>query len=233
MTLALLLACSQPAPAPVVSDAREGAVPVASPQQTSAPRAEPSNRPPVVKSVSLSPRAPTIGDTIRVDLEVVDPEGGALDYDYQWVINDQVRYDVSTETLAGAQLTRGDKVSVEVVATDGPNKVTGRSKAVTVQNTPPEITADASKMRALDGFKVSAKDADGDALSWRVEGAPRGLTVDPVGVLNYEGAEDEPGGDYEVVVVVDDNHGGFARLSFGVNIAPGRKAGRERVGSTP
>lgn len=232
MTLALLLlACATSEPTPPAPNLFE-----APPAEEAAPPgtepAERADRPPLIKSVVLSPTAPLPADEITVDVKVIDPEGGKIDVDYQWVINESVRYDITTASLSAASLKRGDKVAVEVTASDGPNQVTGRSKPVTVQNTPPEITADVTKMSQLDGFKVTAKDRDGDALSWRLEGAPKGLSVDVVGKLSYKGAEDEPGGDYSPVVVVDDGHGGFAKVSFGVNIAPGRKAGKEKRGGT-
>lgn len=227
--LLLLIACSDPPPPPAALVA-DPVAPVAAPEPEPEP-APKADRPPALGTIALNPTTVQAGVPISVTASATDPEGQPVDLDYQWVINHRPHYELTADTLPGDEIHRGDLIEVDVSANDGVNTVTKRSPAVTVANTPPQITSDPTKFSSLDGYQVTATDVDRDKLTFRVEGAPAGMIIDEDGKLHYTGSETEPGGDYNVTVIVDDGHNGAARWSFQIGIQPGRAAGRERKGA--
>jgi hypothetical protein len=76
-------------------------------------------------------------------------------------------------------------------------------------NQPPEITSEAPLMvnRTYE-YDVDATDADGDALSFSLNAAPDGMTIDAVtGEIVWTAAPDQIGS-FTPVVIVDDKQGG-------------------------
>jgi hypothetical protein len=99
------------------------------------------NSPPDAPSVHIEPTSPTSSETLSavIDTAAIDPDGDAVTYEYEWVINASV---VGTnDTLDYSQTTRGDVVVLTVFACDnsGDCSLVGGSSNVTVGNSPPEL----------------------------------------------------------------------------------------------
>lgn len=217
----LLIACApEPPPAPAAPPpAAEAPAPA-----EEAPAAEPvvRNRPPRIGTVVLSPAAPRRADNVVVTVDATDPDGDPVDLDFTWYVDDVVVPGAGGETLFG-RFEKGNRVRVEVVASDGTAEVKGASEPVTIGNTNPTMETGARDVTRVDGFRFRASDPDGDTLAWRLEGAPPGMTISPEGVLSYQGSEDEPGGQYRIAVLADDGEG-WARFELPLRVEPGSKA---------
>lgn len=230
--LCLLIGCggSEP-PAPAAP------APVEKPAPKPAEEAEEDapvgvNRPPRIKGVLFRPERPVAGDTLETRILGEDPENDPVDIDLVWVVNGERWLDRTERTLAGAKLKRGDVVQVELTVTDGTSVVTELSQKLEIGNTPPELLTEREEFASLDGLEIRARDADGDTLSYRLEGAPDGLEIDERGRISYAGSETEKGGTYQVTLVVDDGNTGTAKLSFGMTVSAGQTQQRVKKGST-
>ena len=129
------------------------------------------NRPPVIRQAVVFPTPLILSGPIAVQIEADDAGRNPLTFSYQWFVNEH-RVDGETHPmLSPALLKLGDKVEVEIVATDG--QTSGkpyRTKPAIVGNTPPEVVklsieptgSDRSEMRAL----AEGVDADQDAIHY-------------------------------------------------------------------
>ena len=70
-----------------------------------------------------------------------------------------------------------------------------------------------------------AADPDDDDVTFRMEGAPMGMTIgERNGKIQYVGSVDEPGGDYQIQIIAEDGSGGSATWEFGISVSPGSNA---------
>lgn len=185
-------------------------------------QAQVGNSPPVLQSIAFDPLG-TIhrGQPVTARPVAIDPDGDPLEYEYKWWVGDRELMDRS-DRLDTSRLKRGDLVRVAVVATDGyarSNEI--RSEAIQVENSPPEITSKPGNSGTEGNYvyQVEAKDADGDRrLRFRLEEAPPGMIIDPIGGrLSWTPPADATG-THTVEVTVDDLQGGIGSQRFTVVI---------------
>lgn len=220
-------ACAPSSPPPVATaPAPAEAPPSTPPRSAPPPPTEPENRPPKILSVSITPDSPTAVDPIEVSFEAEDPEFDPLTPEYKWFVNGEERGTLTGTFLSGGSLEHGDKVYVEVTVTDGTNVLMGRTRTLTVANRPPVIDEDCLRPPYIDGFQLLATDPDDDSLSWRLEGAPPEMSISSSGMLRYQPSRDAPAGSWKVGAIVEDGHGGWARLDLPVSVSAGSNAGR-------
>lgn len=190
----------------------------------------PPNRPPKVTSITFTPPAPMATESVRVAVKAEDLDKDPIDIDYLWYINGERQLTRTRDNLPFLDFKKGDVLSVELSVSDGSTTVQRMSPEITVANAPPEFTTDPRSIRKLDGAVIEAKDPDGDPLTYTLQGAPQGMTVDPeTGTLSYAGSEDEPGGTYAIKVVASDGDDGRAQWSFKVDISPGSAAAKAKA----
>lgn len=228
--MVLLLACASPPPAPTPTSSAPAAT---APEAAVAPREPkaratrgPPNKPPEIASIELTPGTLHVGDGVLAIPKVSDPEHQDITLEYQWTINGAPVLDVTRERLPSGRIVKGDTVAVKVTASDGTDTSELTSAPVKVENSAPVFKTGARDVKSLDGFQFSAEDPDGDALTWRVEGQPAGMSISNKGRLSYQGTEDEPGGAYKVAVVVEDGDA-YGRFELPVTVSPGSKAPTE------
>lgn len=175
-----------------------------------------------IKEVDIQPRKATTRDELVARSAVEDRDNEDVQVSYSWILNGQERPDLAGPSLDPRHTKKGDKVAVKVTANDGVNEVEQRSGELTILNSPPEFTTDPRLASSIDGTVVKAEDADEDELTYRISGAPAGMSIDPrSGRISYKGSETEKGGDYEVSVTVDDGDGGTAVWTFKVAVSAG------------
>lgn len=129
------------------------------------------NRPPVVERVVLSPSEPTPGHPVEARAEASDPDGDAVRLDFAWEVNGR-----PWETGRGKpvirtdSLRKGDRITVEVTATDGHETSTPRQARTAIGNRPPRLDGvfllPDGTVRPGDELvaQVEAGDPDGDDL---------------------------------------------------------------------
>lgn len=185
------------------------------------------NRAPVILGIDVQPAAPKTGDDLVATVETVDADGDYVRVALFWSVNGEERPGQADTVLSHEHFGKGDQVRLRVEADDRKSTTSGHTSSFVVRNTPPEITNKPGSLRKVEGFAITATDADDDPLSFRLQGEPAGMTIDGHGVLHYRGSEEEAGGDYQVQVVVEDGSGGSARWGFGLGVQPGSQARAE------
>ena len=174
VSLLTALACGDdPAPAPEEAAANAPAA-----------VADAANHPPVVDRVSLEPRDPKPGDTLQATVQASDPDGDPLRLFFSWSVNGKT-IDVGTSpAFVPRGLVAGDRVVLEVVASDGRVESEPVQVSVSAGNRGPTISVVAidprEKVKPGDTLRalVDAADPDGEPLrfeySWFVNGKSKG-----------------------------------------------------------
>lgn len=164
------------------------------------------NTPSEVVALRLVPRLVTPGTPVKVEARGEDREGDRVTFFYQWYRNDEPVDGATTDTLDTTGFKKGDIVWAVVTPYDGWVKgVPISSPRLVIANSPPEITS-FPPVEADSGvyvYQVEARDPDGDPLTFSVEGAPEGMTIDPeTGLLRwpFEGET----GTYSLRIIVSD-----------------------------
>jgi len=188
------------------------------------PPRPPPNRAPSIDALSLQPRAIDTNTDIRADVKASDPEGIPLRTTYSWHVNDSEILQAREVSLDKRYFEKGDKVRLVVTVDDG-EKQKQKEASITVANASPSFLTDPRSLTQLDGFQLKVTDPDDDEVSFRMQGAPRGMSIGKKsGTIRYEGSLDEPGGDYDITIFAEDEDGGEARWEFSVAVQPGSGA---------
>jgi hypothetical protein len=200
----------------VARDAHGESAPVAA-------RAEVGNLPPSIIQVDLMPsREVTAGTDVTASPKGMDPEGSSIDYRFQWSVNDSA-VPVHTATLPASFFKRGDKISLEVVASDGDAESKPLFSApIEVVNAAPKIVSQPGAIGSDGVFRyaVTAEDPDGDRVfRYRLAKGPVGMTV---GFDDGKVVWDPPAtatGSHEVEIEVADNQGARSLQRFTLDVS--------------
>ncbi len=225
MTLALLLACSTPAPdAPATVPAPAPALAPEEEEESTA-QVPPTNQPPKVLKVEIKPDKPSPTSALEAVVDARDPNKDPITLKFRWYIDQDPVMGESAARLPAGNLAKGNRVKVVVTASDGEKTDDAESAEVVVSNTPPRMLTGPRDVTRLDGFRFRAEDVDNDELTWSLSGAPDGMTLSADGVLSYRGSEDEPGGAYTLAVEASDGEA-FARFELPIKVNPGSRAAK-------
>jgi hypothetical protein len=179
------------------------------------------NNPPELGRVKIMPEVFKPDDRLYIDASGSDVDGDDVTIIYDWSINGESAGD-SKEI--GAQIKRGDKISVKITPYDGETYGSSITLNRDIGNMPPVITED--KLFVFDGktytSKIKASDPDGDDLSYSLKTAPDGMTIDSSGLIRWD-VPPEFEGKAPVVVSVLDGNGGQATLNFDVKIKAAKR----------
>ena len=199
----------------VASDGRAESAPVSAMETL-------ANSTPVLSELTFEPAADwKAGGVILVHPGAQDPDGDALEFEYQWQVNGRAQ-DEATAILSTEGLRRGDRVRVRVIASDG--DVESRElwsdelqlvNAAPVVETLPEEKIEGGVFR----YQIVARDPDGDrALRYRLTESPEGMQIDPLaGAIEWTPTPEQEGS-HSVSVEVDDRKGGKTEQVFHVFI---------------
>lgn len=165
---------------------------------------------------------------VAVQIEADDTGRNPLTFHYQWFINERLVEGETHSTLSPTFLKLGDRVEVEIVASDG--QISGKpykTEPATVRNTPPEVEkvsieptgSDRSEMRAI----AEGVDADHDAIHyvyrWRRNAT---LVVEGESAILDTGAFGR--GDSITVEAIPHDAGGVGKAKLSEPIALGNNA---------
>ncbi len=183
------------------------------------------NTPPEIVNLTLEPGQPHVGDTIKVDAQGKDQDNDSVGFRFRWLRNGTQVSDGETSQLATAGYARGDVIMVEVTPFDSIDKGQPfRSPAIVVVNNDPRITSTPPD-RTVQGryeYVVAASDPEGDPVTFDLEAAPPGMTVDKrTGRIEWQ-VPPALQGSHRVRVVVRDDHGGSGFQEFEVGMATPR-----------
>lgn len=175
------------------------------------------NTAPQITAVTLTPQTLQPGGKLSVEVTASDLDHDRVDLIYRWFRNDAVVKDGEEAYLDTTGMSPRDKVAVEVTARD--SQAVGsslRSEVVTLGNTAPAIVSTPPAPVTPDEYEytVRAMDSDGDRLTYELEAAPVGMTIESgSGRITWM---IPPGnrGVFHVKVLAKDGQGGTAYQEF-------------------
>jgi hypothetical protein len=197
------------------------------------------NAVPRVMAVTIGPARATATDVIEAEVKTQDADGDSVELSYRWYKNGQPIEGATDSRLAAGRARRGDKLAVEVSASDGYDQSEWvRSPEFVLANSEPVITSQPGYEMGPSGvysYEIAAKDADGDQpLKYELVSGPAGMTIDDsTGAVTWTVPQDaKPSNPIEVAVT--DGFGGRATqrwvLSVDWNQAPAAPAGESGEG---
>jgi hypothetical protein len=132
------------------------------------------NRAPVIQEVRLSPREPAAGERVSALVRASEPDGEAIQLRFAWSVGGRPIRESGAEILLG-EAHRGERVEVEVRASDGRDESEPVWASVTVRNRRPVVTGIGLRPLAEVPLgepvvaTVAARDPDGDPLEFHYE----------------------------------------------------------------
>lgn len=130
------------------------------------------NHPPVVRLVTIVPNPLVLAGPLAAHVMADDPDGTEPTTRFQWIVNGAPVLGATGPELDPSHVKRGDRVALEVIATDGHTESAPfRTEPVTVVNTPPIINhviveAESPEKGNRVHAKVDAVDPDRDEIHY-------------------------------------------------------------------
>lgn len=195
------------------------------------PAAKVGNTAPHITAVTLNPQTGQPGARLIAEVTASDSDHDRIDLNYRWFRNDAAVKEGEEAFFDTTGSAPRDKIMVEVTARD-PQAMGNvlRSDVVTLGNTAPTIVSTPPAPVTPDQYEyaVRATDSDGDRLTYELETAPAGMTIEPAsGQITWP---IPPGnrGVFHIKVLAKDGQGGTAYqefdLALGVSL-PGKPSG--------
>ena len=175
------------------------------------------NTPPEVSKVVLDPSPVRVGDPLHAKAEGLDADGDSIRYTFKWWRNNLPQPEGEEGTLQTAAFSRGDTIVALATPYDaaGPGK-SKYSDEITISNSPPTITS--APPTAINAgryeYAVTAVDQDGDPLTYLLQTAPPGMTIDAASGRIEWRLTAQTTGTHRVRVNVEDGHEGRAFQEF-------------------
>jgi hypothetical protein len=181
------------------------------------------NTPPQIVEASSDLKNET-SDVIFARVNAVDADRDPIRYRYKWYINGSEVKGESKASLSVSKCRKGDEVYAEIVATDGEDESSPfKAEAITIGSNAPEITSTPPQTIGKDRryvYQVAADSPDPSSLTYILDTAPEGMTIDPTGRVEWQLPDPEVGERvYQVVIRVTDATGGEAVQQFEIAVS--------------
>lgn len=181
------------------------------------------NTPPVVASISLEPNQVVPGDRLRARVEASDADRDDIRLTFRWWKNQSLLKEGEESEIETTGFGPKDIIRVDVT----PHDASAKGQAVfaaplVIGNSPPKIVSAPSVPSNREHFEyaVQAKDPEGDPLTYLLETAPPGMSIDKTtGQITWKIPADLTG-THRVRVVVEDGQGGSAFQEFELTLTP-------------
>ncbi len=187
-----------------------------------------ANRAPVVRQARIDPKKPRRDEDLQVLADLHDPDGDLLRTLFRWFINEKPLSGATGKKLTSGPYKKGDVVQVEINVTDGPNDTVYMTEGVTIQNSPPVMIKPSKGAANLDGLVIDVKDPDDDPLTFSLEDAPPGLSIDSEGVLHFSASDEiKETTSYTTRVMAEDPEGERAIWELKLTLNAAKAASRK------
>ncbi|MEC7985195.1 MAG: cadherin repeat domain-containing protein [Myxococcota bacterium] len=186
------------------------------------------NSVPVIREAGFGSISPRSKEKLEVKTSVIDQDGDRIRMDYEWSINGKNIPSERRAYLDPSWFKSGDKIQVRVVASDSKSE-TDTVIETMIQNTPPKWVQDPRSVTKLNGYRVEAVDPDGGPITYKLDGEPKGMRIDPKrGVLSYRGSTDAKAGTYNIKIIAEDEAGDSVQWSFSIAVSAGSGAEQKK-----
>ena len=180
------------------------------------------NAPPVMTAAALRPAPAFVGDTITAAPEATDRDGDAVQYQYQWMVNNSSVPGGATGSFPTTGLKKKDAIAAVVTPFDGEDKGQPMTSGFLVlSNRTPDITSapPSGLQSGVYVYQVRAVDPDGDQLSYALVSGPQGMTIDrSSGLLQWQPPAVTGRQEMSVKIAVEDAEGAIAYQEFNMNL---------------
>jgi len=189
------------------------------------------NSPPVVAGLAIEPESVSPGVRVQARADTSDADKDVIRLSYRWWKNDSLVQEGDDAELDTSGFSRGDALSVEAVPFDGVQKgKVVRSVAIRVGNISPRILSAPAKSIVNNryDYQVEAADAESDPITFSLETAPPGMTIDEhKGFVSWQISPDQIGV-HKVRILAKDSQGAITFQEFDLNltsVVPAKPAG--------
>lgn len=181
------------------------------------------NSPPVIKRVVLEQDLTSAGNRLLAKVDAFDADQDDIRFEFRWLRNDAVVSEGSESTIILPEVAQNDKVTVEATPYDRDGAgAPVRAAPLAVGNNAPKILSTPMMMSRAERYEyeVRAQDPDGDTISFELESAPSGMTIDRADgrVVWKPGAGTS--GTHHVKIVAADGKGAKVWQEFDLSIPP-------------
>ena len=168
-----------------------------------------ANTPPEVTEIMYEPYPLRVNQHLTAHVKAEDVDGDDVTYTFRWTVHNQVVAEDESGSLNLTGYVRGDEIAVEITPHDGTAKgEPQQGTPIKIANSAPEITSSPPPTigRGQYTYDVVATDPDGDTLTFALQSAPAGMTIDPrSGQLEWRFGR-EAAGTHQVRVTVTDGY---------------------------
>ena len=185
----------------------------------------PENRPPEILEAYLVPDEPSRDDTIRLILDVRDPDRDGLDVRITWRRNGLVHLSGPDQSIPSGRFSPGDEIDAVVLASDGEFEDLVETYPVTIRNLPPRITSVQLKPQPVMATEnllaeVEADDPEQDEVTFEYRWIVNGEELEDASGAVLEAGTVQRGDEVQVrVVAIDDGENeGHSVLSAPVRV---------------
>lgn len=157
-------------------------------------------------------------DILKVIIDKpVGNDNEKVEYKFDWSVNGRQAGDGSDSL---SEFKRGDKVLVKVTPFEGEKVGESRFLEIIINNTTPKVVnvQDSKYDGKIFSCQVKGVDQDGDALTYSLEEAPQGMTINSqTGLITWQPKEGDYG-DRDIKVKLSDNKGGITIQTVKISI---------------
>jgi hypothetical protein len=139
------------------------------------------NDPPVIKSIVIEQEFTSAGSRLTAKVDAFDADQDAIHFEFRWLRNDKVVLEGPESTVALPEVAQNDSVTVEATPYDHYGAgIPLRARPLVAGNNSPKILSTPMMMSSAERYEydVRAQDPDGDTVSFELEHAPSGMTID-------------------------------------------------------
>jgi hypothetical protein len=176
------------------------------------------NQPPVISSVDINPVPALVKSVITATPKASDADEDETKCTYLWKVNGKPSGSAGDSNQFDTQkLRKKDIVSVVVSCTDGQlSNEPLESGGIMLSNSSPEITSSPSSdlENGIYTYQVTAKDPDGDTVTYGLARGPQGMTISHSGLLQWQAPTQVTEREVPIKIKVDDGDGGTAYQEY-------------------
>lgn len=180
------------------------------------------NTPPSITAVFLTPQTARPGQKIEAQVEATDPDHDRVDLTYKWFRNQALIKEGEEPFLEAIGLSSRDQIVVEVTAHDpSASGKSLRSDPLVLGNNGPQIVSAPPRPETQDRYEYSVRaiDPDGDQVTYRLETAPPGMTINEQSGHIVWSLPADQSGTIHVKVIAQDGRGGAAYQEFDLTLS--------------